>query len=232
MKHYTGYPMIQTMRWYGPDDPVSLLYIRQSGCSGVVTSLDHIPLGEAWPIDEIKKRKQEVEMAGLTWDVVESIPVHEEIKIRRGNFKQWVRNYQASIRNLASCGIKTITYNFMPVLNWTRTEIDYFIGDGSKALRFQKKALCAFDIYILKRPGARQDYSLDEIQQADLFYASLSDKQINELRDNIIAGLPGYQERFTLDQFQEAIDMYKRISEDQFSSFSSVKSFLMLKATV
>ena len=200
----------ETWRWFGPDDPVQLPFILQAGASGIVTALHHIPAGDIWPVDEINKRKNIIEAAGFTWDVVESVTVHESIKTQTGNYQHYIENYKQTLINLASCGIKIVTYNFMPVNDWTRTNLDYEMDDGSKALYFNWYDLAVFDIYILKRRNAAESYSDNVLKEAESRHKKYSSAQLEQLREIVMFGIPG-EKKQTVEQMRDKLNEYKDI---------------------
>ena len=207
----SNYMMHQTMRWYGPNDPVSLSDILQAGCAGVVTALHNVPVGEVWPEEEIQKRKKTIEDAGMSWTVIESLPVSDDIKKQTGDYLRHIENYKISLRNLAASGLKVVTYNFMPVLDWLRTDVSYMLPNGATALYFERLAFVAFDLFLLKRPGAENDYSAEETEGAAQKFASMTDVEKERVFRNAMLGLPGSDEAFTPEQVLAALESYHGI---------------------
>jgi len=206
--------MQQTMRWFGPSDPVSLRDIRQAGCSGVVSALHQIAPGEIWTPAEIFKRKRIIEDAGMQWSVVESLPIHDDIKRKTGGYKNYIQNFKKSLRNIATGGLKVVVYNFMPVLDWIRTDIAYEMPDKSRALRFEKNAFIAFDLFLLKRPGADNDYSEREKHAARILIESMTKNEKEILYQNALLGLPGTSDHFTDNEILAALRTYETINRN------------------
>ena len=207
--------MHETMRWFGPPDPVSLRDLRQAGCAGVVTALHHIPVGDVWSPAEIEKRKLVIEEEGMTWTVVESLPVSDDIKRQQGDYQVHVKNYKQSLYNLGAAGIRVVTYNFMPVLDWLRTNTAYTLPDGSKALYFERLAFVAFDLFMLKRTGAAADYSPEEIDAASGWMETHTQEEQSRVFGNALLGLPGSGGRFTTDEVLTALKSYNDIDRNQ-----------------
>lgn len=207
--------MIQSMRWYGPNDPVSLLDIKQAGCEEVVTALHHVEPGQVWSSEDIEKHRGLIEAVGLKWTVVESLPVHEDIKKRNGNYKAYIESYKSSLINLSKHGIKVVTYNFMPILDWLRTDLSFETPTRARTLRFEKQAFSAFDLFILKRPNAENEYSTDEKERATEYFAALTDTEKEELNNACLQGLPGSMGIFSAGDVLALLDQYKNIDEDQ-----------------
>ncbi|WP_124019354.1 mannonate dehydratase [Flavobacterium sp. A45] len=207
--------MQQTMRWFGPNDTIALKDIRQCGVTGIVTALHEIPVGEIWTIDAIKARQETIRNAGMEWTVIESLPVHEDIKKANGHYLQYIENYKISLKNVAECGIKVVTYNFMPILDWVRTNHDFENPDGSKALLYSQVAFTYFDVYLLKRPNAENDYSEEDKQTALDYGNTLSETEKELLFKNVLLGLPGSKVNFTAEQILALLDNYKHIDNDK-----------------
>jgi len=207
--------MEQTWRWFGPHDPIKLEEVKQTGATGIVTALHHIPSGEVWTYEEVLKRKQQIESAGLRWSVAESLPVHEGIKTNNADRPRLIENYKASISNLGRCGIDTACYNFMPVLDWSRTDLGVVFKDGSITSKFEIKVFSAFDLFILKRDGAEADYTQEELKIAREYFEGLTDTQRNKLTETVLLGFPGSGEAYTLEQLRKALKTYEAIGNEE-----------------
>ena len=200
--------LTQTFRWFGPSDPVTLQAIRQAGCSGVVTAMHHIPAGDEWGLEDIKERKAIINAAGLDWDVVESVNIHESIKTAGNERDKYIQLYINTLKNLATTGIKTVCYNFMPVLDWTRTDLDFRLPNNASALRYDANALAAFDLYILEREGAHTTYTAQQQQKAKAFLDALTADEQQQLINNLLAGLPGTNKTLTINEFKAHLQKY------------------------
>lgn len=210
--------MKETFRWFGKSDAVTLSDIRQSGATGVVTALHHIPNGEIWPIEDIQATKNEILNAGLEWSFIESIPIHENIKLRQGDYAKRIKNYKQSLINVAKCGVKNVCYNFMPVLDWTRTHLFWELEDGSTALRFDKVEMAVFETYIMQRNGVEKDYDEAILAKAKLRYEAMSKTEIQRLKDGILKGLPGTVDDLDIPTFKKMIAQYKDLSHSDLKS--------------
>lgn len=204
-----------TWRWYGPQDEITLHEIKQCGATGIVNALHEIPYGDVWTVEEINARKKLIEDAGLKWSVVESVPVHEDIKKKSGNYLQYIQNYKTTLSNLAECGVYTVCYNFMPVLDWIRTDLNHQLENGTYALRFDATTFAAFDLFILKREAATQDYDADETRKAKVFYESLTESEINALIGTLIEGIPGGKSGLTIEKMRSILNEYQHIDASQ-----------------
>ena len=204
-----------TWRWFGPQDAVSLMEIKQAGVKGIVTALHHIPCGEVWSVEEIKQRQKVIEAVGLDWTVVESVNIHESIKVGASDRDQFIRKYQQTLRNLAKCGIRLVCYNYMPVLDWTRTQLAHPVEDGSTALRYDPTALAAFELFILKRKGAEDQYSKEQKVTAEKYFSAITQAEKEKLQQTILAGLPGTDEVFTPDEFNRFLERYQDVDAQQ-----------------
>ena len=206
--------MLHTWRWFGPNDPISLAEIRQTDAVGIVTALHDIPNGEVWPVEKIRARKAEIEAAGLTWSVVESVPVHEHIKWGGPHRERAIANYAQTLRNLGACGLRTVCYNFMPVIDWARTDQRYALPNGGFAMRFDFIAHAAFDLFVLQRPGAESDYTADEVERARAYLADASEDELAELNATVLLGLPGTGETYDLDALRADLALYDGLTAD------------------
>ena len=208
--------MEETWRWFGPNDAVTLEQIRQAGATGIVTALDHVPTGEAWPAADIEERKRLIEDAGLSWSVVESLPLHNDVKTRSGDYRRYIDNYKQSIRNLGSAGIHRVCYNFMPVVDWTRTNLTYELPNKSQALRFEMTDFAAYDLFVLERDGAKDSYSDDVVSRATARFDAMSPEARAALEKNIIAGLPGGEGRYDRDSIRAAIEQFSKLGNEAY----------------